>query len=705
MQTPVPRPKLRVMSTPDRNWSPAHFTTPPHAPSSTVRYLDIRVAVPSDLSEDQLEKYLAKHGSMAPEASPLTVASPLYDASPSGHGRDSPFGFIPIESSPFNSTHGSRSPFSPSNVSMKSSGTATTAESSLAIALRAASPGLVASLAPPLYESPRHKTSSSPSPASISTNGRKSPFVDTDDTVKKTRLKTELCMHYANGRPCPFGSNCTYAHGEEELQMTKLVDLHKAGLIDMETYRTRPCWTWVATGSWYVHPCHGQRTVVLFLLIPLETHTRCRYSPFGKRCCSIHDPRVQGEYDSWLTHTETQGNNSATDINVEALYQKLQHEIHCGTPFGEQFLPEVDSWNELYKRVSNIYYKDKNVPRNNKSWIDNTRRTPLLPAVTKLQIAIVMREDPDFSYKYCPQHIIHGELCMVLQKRAFRMSGKKSNRILTPILHHQYNPNSHTDIMVHELAFGPDCDSTARPVSLWFNLDPNEIVKCTETQAKRFRWKRGLKTAKETRRSPFDHLDNFQMIRPREKDAFHLTTDILKNRLQMLQAEQIVNLKERSEMLSFVRREKDHLQKRFDALLRHWLEWGWPVSKGRIKADRNTPVPRIDGNYEPPMDGPAQGGENVEWAACELAEDSEKIFMGQQSQRVWKSFTQCEVRFRSQENTMLLYCRPNLTCFCIPSTSGHFQWFPSFFSEDHKCLSTLANLLSSLLWRGNRRGS
>jgi hypothetical protein len=34
--------------------------------------------------------------------------------------------------------------------------------------------------------------------------------------------------------------------------MTKLMDLHKSGLIDIETYRIKPCLTWVQTGSWYV---------------------------------------------------------------------------------------------------------------------------------------------------------------------------------------------------------------------------------------------------------------------------------------------------------------------------------------------------------------------------------------------------------------------------------------------------------------------
>ena len=88
--------------------------------------------------------------------------------------------------------------------------------------------------------------------STTTTNKKKSPFARDDDSVRKSRIKTELCMHYVRGNPCPFGTGCTYAHGEEELQMTKLMDLHRAGLIDVETYRTKPCLTWISTGSWYV---------------------------------------------------------------------------------------------------------------------------------------------------------------------------------------------------------------------------------------------------------------------------------------------------------------------------------------------------------------------------------------------------------------------------------------------------------------------
>ena len=169
---------------------------------------------------------------------------------------------------------------SPSPVSMMS---ALSADDNSSITSRTNSPSCFTPIAyrnhhhhhPRSCESPYGFSSSSSSshlsarprtiPSSANKGGRKSPFASLsatsstsitstptpdDDLVRKTRIKTEMCMHYENGRPCPFGADCTYAHGEEELQMTKLLDLEQAGLIDVETYRTKPCFTWVMTGSW-----------------------------------------------------------------------------------------------------------------------------------------------------------------------------------------------------------------------------------------------------------------------------------------------------------------------------------------------------------------------------------------------------------------------------------------------------------------------
>ena len=110
--------------------------------------------------------------------------------------------------------------------------------------------GLSGSFSPAGKYSPTGSYSPAPSPAS-----RKalfSPARVEHDPIRKSRLKTEMCLHFINNTSCPFGANCTYAHGEEELQLTKLMDLHEAGLVDVATYRTVPCLTFVSTGSWYV---------------------------------------------------------------------------------------------------------------------------------------------------------------------------------------------------------------------------------------------------------------------------------------------------------------------------------------------------------------------------------------------------------------------------------------------------------------------
>ena len=86
------------------------------------------------------------------------------------------------------------------------------------------------------------------------------------DPIRKSRIKTEMCLHFINKTSCPFGANCTYAHGEEELQLTRLMDLHEAGLVDASTYRTVPCLTFISTGSWYVQPVNGKMTFKIFYL-------------------------------------------------------------------------------------------------------------------------------------------------------------------------------------------------------------------------------------------------------------------------------------------------------------------------------------------------------------------------------------------------------------------------------------------------------
>lgn len=332
----------------------------------------------------------------------------------------------------------------------------------------------------------------------------------------------------------------------------------------------------------------------------------------------------------------------STDINVDALYQKMEHEIHCGTPFGEQFIPATDNFIHLYRRVGNQTRSDQGASY---SWVDKfSRRTASVPALVKLKIAAVMRGNSDFSFKYRPSHVIYGEHCMVLSKRAFHIPVDETQPI-KEISHRHYSKDPRKNhVMVWELAFGPDSDSAARPVALWFNIDQDKVAECKLTEAKRYRWKRGLKNSKEKRaRSPFDHLDQFQMVRPHDKDAFDLTTDMLQNRLRMLQAEKTADLKERQEELARARQEKEQLHQRFEALLKHWVAWGFPINKGRAKVDKKTPEPPVDGMYELPLDSLARADSEADMTIRELSDDEENM-TGSKAHRVWQSFVQCKVR-------------------------------------------------------------
>jgi hypothetical protein len=256
------------MTPPDRE-SPQVFHSPMSTKQGAVRY--VTVAIPADLQPTR-ENLARFFNPSKPSESPVTVMTAgTNSVAPASISRSyrpqSPYGFVPISHetppgarpfspplSPFN--YGQDSP-SPSMMS-----TITTETFTLGKGLDRMSPAFF----PSVYRPPTPQDSSTVSRPRTPT-GRKSPFVKTtngsnspststsifdDDSVRKSRLKTEMCMHYSNNRPCPFGANCTYAHGEEELQMTKLLDLHDAGLIDVDTYRTKPCLTWVATGSWYV---------------------------------------------------------------------------------------------------------------------------------------------------------------------------------------------------------------------------------------------------------------------------------------------------------------------------------------------------------------------------------------------------------------------------------------------------------------------
>jgi hypothetical protein len=192
---------------------------------------------------------------------------------------------------------------------------------------------------------------------------------------------------------------------------------------------------------------------------------------------------------------------------------------------------------------------------------------------------------------------------MVLQKRAFRLTDSDAIEIPLGV----YNSNRFSNqVLVREIAFGPDCDPTVRGVSLWFDIADKDVTVCTPQQAKRYRWKKGIKNHESPSTSlskpksfAFESRDSFLMMRPLVKDAYDLSTEILAHNLGMLRSERIANLRDRSAALSALQVTSDLLKARFDNLKRHWQTWAWPINHGRSKVDEKTPVPPVDGKYKP----------------------------------------------------------------------------------------------------------
>ena len=320
------------------------------------------------------------------------------------------------------------------------------------------------------------------------------------------------------------------------------------------------------------------------------------FSPFGKRCHGIHDPRVAGIVQSWLPHTETQGNTIATDINVDALHQKRLYSLLYNNPFGALFVPGATSFDDLYDAVCNT---------NSQSGQKKQKKgTAILDEHQRVSIALQMRGGSNFQFKFRPQHIVYDELCMVLQKRVFRLTNEEA----VEIPFNMYNVRSTKDVLVREIAFGPDCDSSVRGVGLWFEISESDVTVCTPQQAKRFRWKRGVNNKKQGREdtnglcsvaSKFDVRESFDMIRPSEHNAYTMATNMLVHHLDVLRANRISNMCERAIALEGLAAKRKNVENCFDGLVRAWKNWTWPVNEGRDKVDDSSLVPSVDAFYKP----------------------------------------------------------------------------------------------------------
>ena len=312
-----------------------------------------------------------------------------------------------------------------------------------------------------------------------------------------------------------------------------------------------------------------------------------------------------------------------TDVNVDGLHQKRLSTILYDNPFGENHSLDLDDYSHLYDLICNTSFNGKR------------RRSSGISEAHKIAIALKMRERHTWTFKYRPQHVIYGEPCMVLEKRAFLL--EKSGLVTAiPISH--FSPTNKQHAMVREIAFGPDSDATIRGVALWFNIPDGEVTACTPYQARRFRWKKKPKVDEEQRRaqkpSPLDTRECFFMIRPTDEDAFDFTTKILLHRHNSLLAERyLTSLSDRALAIEALAAEDDTLKEIYRNQKLSWIRWAWPSNEGRRVINRHTPIPPVDGTYQVTMEKASLTAQSK----ADTIEDTE-LLKGSFTQPIWEAF-------------------------------------------------------------------
>ncbi|KAL3936365.1 MAG: hypothetical protein SGARI_002585 [Bacillariaceae sp.] len=256
------------------------------------------------------------------------------------------------------------------------------------------------------------------------------------------------------------------------------------------------------------------------------------------------------------------------------------------------------------------------------------RRRNTISEVHKLSMAIQMRQSHEWMYKFCPQHVIFQETCMVLQQKAFALESDSGNAV--PMTLNKYKASNPKHVMVYELAFGPDADPSVRGVALWFNIPKKDISECNSHQAKRFRWKKTSKfddaNDRKKKVSPFELRECFNMIRPHDQKAFKLCTEILEHRFATAKAERLTTMGDRFQLLKQLKGQRSLLQDKFECQKRDWIAWTYPINHGRQRFDEDSAVPPVDVEYKPMID------------VTPADESSQNAVAGSAVQGVWGSF-------------------------------------------------------------------
>lgn len=421
------------------------------------------------------------------------------------------------------------------------------------------------------------------------------------DPFRRAKVKTELCLHFKRGKICPFGDKCNYAHGQEELKYTTLMDMERAGLADAKSYRCLACFSWVSTGA----------------------------CPFGQRCSNIHDPRAIGIVSSWLPHTDVPISNLPTTVNIDDLFHtyNLMEPVRVPPP----------------RPPGSIRDHDK---------VDDTGIFGGVPKHTRLEVRVKLHQLLSSRYVYSPSHFFNNELCMVhsTYKVYFRHTGRvvdiqrvtrgaegggsegggdeeESHQFMhfippSPEADDHNMPSfvDTDDCIVYDVSFGAMGDNKVPPRMLLFNPDEVAIRSCTLQSVKRHKRqsRQGRlgpqSSSPSSTPSPYPTSDSLakQISRAwleRTNTAATPTTEPewVDFHHQVVQYELKVRLRAISD-IEFHAQSLADLTKDYFRIMTYYRGlrvmgqiWHWPLCKGREITTDTTLVPNVDQHYEFPL--------------------------------------------------------------------------------------------------------
>jgi len=386
-------------------------------------------------------------------------------------------------------------------------------------------------------------------------------------------------------------------------------------------------------------------------------------SPFDQRCTRLHDPRVIGAQPSWLPHAEVLMNISKSGREIDKLYHQQYSSVYSCSPIydfspAKKWTADEEStqlaWKEFYSFCCNMDASEQSSQLKSASPPDAK-----FSEINRLTMALIMRGKVKArQFLYHPSHLFCGELCLVLQTCYFRLEAIKSSHEVqryqvVEISKAEATETSDKDksdhiVVAREIAFGPVADASVHPVSIWFNINPADIVQCTRQQARRQKRSRHRVRAKRKIESALESakvggsisIPPFISHQPMDDAAFDLITGIQTHRYRVLEY-LLSGTDDRA--LQSLALEEESLKKNFVSQRRFWMTWTWPKTIESSSINEDTEVPVVDGTYNFVTYGdPGYGEDSIFFGIDDHDQTVQHQVVSQRAKLatgfVWKSF-------------------------------------------------------------------